>query len=703
MSNFEQLHPSLQHHIVNSLGWRELRPFQDAVIPSILSGEHLIVLAPTAGGKTEAAFLPVVSRMLTEEWKGLSVLYLCPIKALLNNLDLRLQRYCTLLGRRSGLWHGDVTTSMRRRILREPPDCLLTTPESLEVMLVSPNVDARSLFSGLQVVIIDEIHAFAGDDRGWHLLSVLERIGRLAGRELQRIGLSATVGNPDVLVDWLAGNCQRRRQVFLPPATETAPADVQLDYVGSLQNAAIVISRLHRGEKRLVFIDSRARAEQLGLELRQLGVTAFVTHSSLSQEQRHQAEDAFANRDDCVIVATSVLELGIDVGNLDRVIQLDSPATVSSLLQRMGRTGRRSGSTRNCLFLATRDDSLVQAAGLIDLWSEGYVEPIVPPVEPYHVLAQQLMALILQERGIGRSTWLEWIGNVPAFRQMPVVNIERIVEYMLQKELLWDEQGLLGIGRQGEEEFGRKHFLELMSVFLSPPLFTVLHGRNELGFVDELTFLGKQEGPRVLLLGGRAWKVTHVDWSRKVAYVEATEEKGRSRWKGAGQGLRFRICQSIQRLLASREERACWSQRARERLDQIRNDYDWLSATDNTILIDPDGSVCWWTFAGHGANASLVAALSEATSSRAEHDSFSFTFESRIDASEVQRGIDQLRTRPVSELLSNLDERAIQGLKFSECLPEDLTLTSLRLRLRETLGIEHALQSRTRIVVRGDR
>ena len=215
-------------------------------------------------------------------------------------------------------------------------------------MLVSPNVEARSLFSKLQAVVVDEIHAFAGDDRGWHLLSVLERITRLAGRELQRIGLSATVGNPELLIDWLAGGCRRARCIR-PAEAGTAQADVTLDYVGSLANAAIVISRLHRGEKRLVFVDSRARAEELGAELRQLEVTAFVTHSSLSQEQRRQAEDAFANRDDCVIVATSVLELGIDVGNLDRVIQIDSPSTVSSFLQRMGRTaGGRARSATAC-------------------------------------------------------------------------------------------------------------------------------------------------------------------------------------------------------------------------------------------------------------------------------------------------------------------------------------------------------------------
>ena len=343
MNGFDQLHPALQHHIVNSFGWRDLRPFQDAVIPPILEGQHLIVLAPTAGGKTEAAIFPTLSRMLTEGWRGLSVLYICPIKALLNNLDLRLQRYCTLLGRRSDLWHGDVKQSARKRIQRDPPDCLLTTPESLEVMLVSKSVDARNLLGNLRVVIIDEIHAFAGDDRGWHLLSVLERISRLAGREIQRIGLSATVGNPDLLVDWLAGSCRGPRKVFLPPKGSESPADVALDYVGSLQNAAIVISRLHRGEKRLVFVDSRSQAEQLGTALRSLETTTFVTHSSLSPEQRHQAEEAFTTRDDCVIVATSVLELGIDVGNLDRVIQIDSPRTVSSFLQRMGRTGRRPG------------------------------------------------------------------------------------------------------------------------------------------------------------------------------------------------------------------------------------------------------------------------------------------------------------------------------------------------------------------------
>ncbi len=701
MSNFDRLHPALQHHVVNSLGWRDLRPFQEAVIPQILAGQHLIVLAPTAGGKTEAAFFPVVSRMLSEGWTGLSVLYICPIKALLNNLDLRLQRYSTLLGRRSALWHGDVGATARRQILRDPPDCLLTTPESLEVMLVSQKVDAQSLFSQLRVVIVDEIHAFAGDDRGWHLLSVLERITRLAGRELQRIGLSATVGNPETLMEWLAASCRGERAVFRPPPAEAVAmdAEVQLDYVGSLPNAATVISRLHRGEKRLVFIDSRARAEQLGSELRRLGATAFVTHSSLSQEQRRQAEDAFANRDDCVIVATSVLELGIDVGNLDRVIQIDSPTTVSSFLQRTGRTGRRAGTVRNCLFLATKEETLVQAAGLIDLWKEGFIEPIVPPHKPYHVLAQQLMALVLQETGIGRQTWLEWLRGVPAFSRMPTDQIERIVAWMLQETILWDEQGILGIGRRGEELFGRRHFMELMSVFLSPPLFAVLHGREELGFVDELTFLGKQERSRILLLGGRAWRVTHVDWSRKVAYVEATEEKGRSRWKGAGIGLGFRLSQSIKNLLATEDGRDWWSQRAHEQIAVFREGFAWLGAEGSAVVTDTEGETGWWTFAGNAANACLAPALSQASQSKVEFDSFTLWFEPHVSTRTIDQAIKSLQSQDVANFRASVDEAALDGLKFSECLPPELALDVLRARLQDIDATRNTVAQPIRLVL----
>lgn len=690
MSHFDQLHPAIQHHIVNSLGWREMRPFQEAVIPSIVAGDHVMLLAPTAGGKTEAAFFPVCSRMLNEGWFGLTILYVCPIKALLNNLDLRLQRYCMLLGRRSALWHGDISGRVRRQILRDPPDLLLTTPESLEVMLVSPNVDALSLFSRLRVAMVDEVHAFAGDDRGWHLLSVLERITKLASRELQRIGLSATVGNPESLLEWLAGACAGRKKVFRAVATDRR-ADVKLDYVGSLKNAALVISRLHRGQKRLVFIDSRARAEELGVELRRLDVWTFVTHSSLGREQRQEAEEAFATREDSVIVATSVLELGVDVGNLDRVIQIDSPARVSSFLQRMGRTGRRPGVTRNCLFLATGGEALVQAAGLIDLWAEGYVEPVEPPLEPFHVLAQQLMALILQERGMGRRTWFDWVRRVPAFARMPVDQVERVVQSLLRKKIVWEDQGILGIANRGENMYGRRHFLELLSVFLSPPLFCVFYGRQELGFVDDQTFLGKQAGERVLLLGGRAWQVKHIDWQRRTVYVEPSEDQGRTRWQGQGQPLGYRLCQAIARVLSSDQVGTAWSRRAADKLADVRRDFWWVKPGQSAVVSDTEGSITWWTFAGTGANSTLAAALSRSTGIRIAHDPLKLRPQRPCQTQAMHDAIGEVQSQNVTDLLPDIDDIALDGLKFSECLPREMAVQMLQLRLRDTEGLKKIL------------
>ena len=234
MNPFDRLHPAVQHHVVNSLGWTSLRPLQDAAIAPILAGEHALLLAPTAGGKTEAAIFPVLSRMLTEDWRGLSVVYVCPIKALLNNLEERLSRYAGLLGRRVAVWHGDIPAGQRARTAREPPDLLLATPESLEVVLVSRRVDHRAFFKDLRVFIVDEIHAFAGDDRGWHLIGLLDRLSNLSGRVPQRLGLSATVGNAQELLGWLVAGSPGRRRVLAPGAGAAGDADVQIDFVGNL-------------------------------------------------------------------------------------------------------------------------------------------------------------------------------------------------------------------------------------------------------------------------------------------------------------------------------------------------------------------------------------------------------------------------------------------------------------------------------------
>jgi len=704
MSNFELLHPAVQHHVVNSLGWRTLRPFQDEVIPRLLAGDHQIVLAPTAGGKTEAAAFPVLSRMLTDDWRGLSVLYICPIKALLNNLETRLTRYCELLGRKAALRHGDTSATSRRRIVQDPPDLLLTTPESLEVMLVSTRVDEEILFGNLRAVIIDEIHAFAGDDRGWHLLSVLDRVTKLAGHPVQRIGLSATVGNPQALCDWLAGSSDGPRGVYAPvtaaPAPAAAAADVAIDFVGSLENAATVISRLHRGEKRLVFCESRARAEAIGTELDRLGTTTFVTHSSLSASERHAAEDAFANRENCVIVATSVLELGIDVGDLDRVIQIDSPGRVASFLQRMGRTGRRPGTNRNCLFLTTTPASLVQAAALVDLWQEGFVEPVVPPVEPFHVFAQQLLTLILQEQGLGRSAWRDWVGRMPGFAALSPADLDRVIDHMLAERILFEDQGILAIDEIGERRYGWRHYMEVMSVFLTPPLLTVLHGRTDMGLVDASSLMPKaKDRPIILSLAARSWLVRSIDWPRGIVYVEPTTDPGKSRWRSNGPGLSYPLCQRMRKLLAEEGDREGWSGRAREAVQTARVEFPWVSMDATTMINERKHDLKWWTFAGRAANAGLAAAIGRRIPGAATFDNLSVTIENGREIEEFDEALASLSRLADNEFLSDIDADAVNALKFSDCLPREMATRMLQRRSSDLPAIRAVLAEPMRRVV----
>jgi ATP-dependent helicase Lhr and Lhr-like helicase len=696
VSSFDQLHPALQHHIVNSLGWRTLRPHQEQAITPILRGDHVLVQAPTAGGKTEAAILPLLSRMLTEGWSQPSILYLCPIKALLNDLEVRLHRLGSLLGRRVGVWHGDVGASVRRRIGREPPDILLATPESVEVMLVSRLVDHHRFFAALRAVVVDEVHAFAGDDRGWHLLALLERVGRLAEHPVQRVALSATLSNAEELVDWLTAGSGAPKQVVAGSMAATDDVDVQVDYVGSILNAAVVISRLHHGEKRLVFCDSRAQVEALASELRVHGVETFVSHSSLSRDERRRAEAAFSEGSNCAIVATSTLELGIDVGDLDRVIQIDSPQTVAGFLQRLGRSGRRPGTRRNCLFLATTEDALLRAVGILQLWSEGYVEPVVPPALPYHVLAQQVLALTLQESGIGRSDIDGWIGQFVRCAGVEDEAAQELLHHMLGGGYLFDDGGVLGVGVEGEGTYGRKNFLEVFSVFNSPPLFTVYQGRAEIGQVHELTFTQKRERPIHISLGGRPWKVTHIDWNQKRAYVEPGEQTGRSRWLGSGQGMHFELCQAIKRVLVAGGDPRFRSRRAENALQELRDEFPWLEKDATTLVRDPVRKVArWWTFAGERYNAAAAGVLQE-QGTAATYDSLaiSLSLEGRAEAVEAQ--LASARDAVRNGRGAPISDEALEQVKFHDLVPDERMDEMMRTRLSPAAEAERLARQRIR-------
>ncbi|MGW4849042.1 DEAD/DEAH box helicase [Nocardia brasiliensis] len=697
----DRLDPVVLHHIVNTLNWPDLRPLQKAAIEPLLARNDVVLVAPTAGGKTEAACFPLLSAMVQRDWHGVSVLYLCPLKALLNNLVTRIDGYAQWLGRRAEIWHGDIGESQRNSIRRTPPDILLTTPESLEAMLIGVKTDHDDLLGRVRVVVIDEVHAFAGDDRGWHLLAVLERLQRVTGQPIQRVGLSATVGNPNELLTWLQGSgvgihpgrvvapdldaaTTPARQ---PVSPEPPPGEVELDYAGSLDNAAKVIATLHGGEKRLVFCDSRRQVEELGAALRARGITVFLSHASLSADERRRAEQAFAEARDTVIVATSTLELGIDVGDLDRVIQIDSPGTVASFLQRIGRTGRRSGSTRNCLFLTTSDDSILQAAGLLLLWGRGWVEPVAAPPEPRHLIAQQILAVTLQQGTLGDRIWAqEWNGLSPFDRSG-----EPILRHLRNAGFLEDDEGLLFIGPEAEKRFGRRNFLELTAAFTAPPQFTVLAGRHEIGQTDASLLTEERPGPRVLLLAGRSWRITYIDWKRRCLFVEPTDGGGSAKWSSSGlRGLSYALTRAMREVILGADPPVLLTRRAVAALASQRDKRVGTVTTDATVIGRDEQIVRWWTWAGYRANATLAHTL--AAISEPDRRPTDLAIRLRPDLTPEMWRAAITNTNMV---LPKVDPRAVNGLKFAALLPEHLATATVAARLADLPSAQEIIRERT--------
>jgi ATP-dependent Lhr-like helicase len=454
------------------------------------------------------------------------------------------------------------------------------------------------------------------------------------------------------------------------------------------------------GEKRLVFADSRRSVEGVSVRLREHGVQTYTSHSSLALDERRRAEAAFAEARDCVIVSTSTLELGIDVGDLDRVVQLGAPQSVASLLQRLGRTGRRPGTSRNMTFLTLDDVELMRAAGLLLLLSEGFVDPVEPPPCPRHVAAQQLLGVALQKGRIDvreESSWMARLGLASS------EELALIGQWLVETGHLDVDSGLAFVGPEAERRYGRRNFMEVLAVFAAVPEVTVLHGRVEIGTVNPLLLTTKIEGPRLLVLAGKPWQVTHIDWRRRRAFVEPSDRGVVTKWSGESRPYSFALSDAIRRVLLGADlPGVALSQRAVERLALVRDRYARYTDPDSTVVAPDDNArLRWWTFAGARANAVLNAALAAVAPELLETGSFSnLNLALRGDAAapSVAAALREARRRfgeELSAVAPEVSERAMKKLKFSEMLPPDLARLTLAARSADNA---HAVRAARRPV-----
>ena len=614
MSTFARLPPRLREAIVGRLGWSELRPVQELAGEVLLAGKNAIILAPTAGGKTEASIFPFLAGMIEAPPSGMALLYVAPLRALLNNQAERLGLYAEMIGLERFLWHGDVGSAARQRFLRSPAEILMTTPESLEVMLLSPRVPQRALFAGLRYVVIDEIHALAGSDRGAQLLSVLERIADLATADVQRAGLSATVGNPAALLGWIEGSSQRAGAVDDPPRA-TARRQVLVAHRGDPDQLAEDAARLAKGSKSLFFCQSRSTTEGVAEAMRRYGTRVFVHHSSVSREERALAEEQFSSGADSCIVCTSTLELGIDIGDLDRVLQANAPDTVGSFLQRLGRTGRRAGQVANTTFFCEDAESVLQAAGLVQLAKRGWVEDVVFSRRCWPVLIHQLLAMSLagdgrEVQGIGREAAWAHLSRIPDFAGIHRAELDRLAEWMLLDGSLRMASGRLVLGPKAEHRFGRRNFMELYAVFSSPQSYTVQTadgqpvGSLAQDFVDRL-----EDDVSCFLLAGRPWVVLAIRHEDRRVVVGPAPKGKEPTWGGFLPGfLGFEICQEVQAMLRAGTAPAFLDPVAAASFEDYRAGLTEVLAEDPAMQ-RIDGQLHWWTFAGGRINSTLRYAL----------------------------------------------------------------------------------------------
>ena len=674
MGGFERLHPHVQHAVIHDLGWRALRPVQELTIDAILDGDNCVVLAPTAGGKTEAAMFPVLSQILTDEPPPVSALYVCPIRALLNNQEARLQGYARTVGLDVFMWHGDVSDSKKQGFRQSPAHVLMTTPESLEVMLISAKTDARALFRGLATVVIDEVHAFAADDRGAHLAAVIERLVSMSERDIQRIGLSATVGNPHVIGQWLQGSSERRFRLVDPP-NPRAERDLRIDYCKDMGEAAAGMAQIARGKKSLVFVQSRSKAERVAQSLGGTGVEVFIHHSAVSRADRALAEDQFSRGENTAIVCTSTMELGIDVGDLDQVIQLDAPSSVASFLQRVGRTGRRDDTRANCSFFCVTPESLLQSVALLRLAETDWVEDVRPAAQAMHVLAHQVMALVLQEGGISRHRLLPWVHAAYSFSSVRDKRFHELVDTMVDREILYEADGVLSLGQKGERLYGRQNFFELYAVFTAPPVMRVVHGKDDVGCVQALfvSMLDRNEGPLCFRLSGRAWEVVQIEWGKGLLRVRPADHGRVPTWLGQSGVLAEALCQAMMDVLVREDDEAKWLTRAAAlELQSVREGYSGVLEAGSAPLEDTADGIQWHTFAGGTVNRLLAAGLEKGTGKKWISGNLSVRCKGIgfVAAGEAVRNLAGLHWERVA---ADAAHSMVRGMisKFQPCLPED--------------------------------
>ncbi len=593
MSNnpFFRLAPFIQEYIYRNQ-WEELRDIQVEASDVIFDTDaHLILAAGTASGKTEAAFLPILSLLFEQPAASVGVLYIGPTKALINDQFSRLEGLLEQVHIPVWAWHGDVAASKKRRLLDRPQGVLQITPESLESLLINRTTSLTRLFYDLRFVVIDEIHVFMNSDRGRQVLCQLQRLAAFTQTPPRRVGLSATLGDYDLAESWLKAGTEREtitvssakgsrfrlavEHFFRGPTDEeTREPDAYEQYI---------FKTAGEKTKTLIFSNSRGKAEETIAALRNIARRKnlpdiyHVHHGSISAPLREATERAMrAPHQPAVTAATLTLELGIDIGQLERIIQLDSPFSVSSFLQRLGRSGRR-GEPSEMWFVCEEDlpsgkESLpdqipwplLQAIAIIQLYvEEKWIEPIQPVQYPFSLLYHQTMSTLAGMGELSPPALAQRVLTLAPFRHITQEDYRILLRHLIQIEHLEQmETGGLIIGIEGEKIVNNYHFY---AVFADDEEYAVRAQSGEIGRITS----PPPEGFR-FALAGRTWEVLRIDHHQRSLFVKKVSGRSKASWLGGGGNIHTRVLHRMRQVLLEDDRYRYLQPGAWERLKHAR-------------------------------------------------------------------------------------------------------------------------------------
>ena len=625
---FERFHTGVQRWIWEQ-GWTALRPVQEHAAQQILDGDaDVIISAPTAGGKTEAAFLPIASKLAKSEVDGIACLCVSPLKALINDQAARLSPLFERVGLPLTPWHGDVPQSRKQKLLKEKQGVLLITPESLEAFFVLRGSKIPSLFSGLTHVVVDELHSFIGSERGRQLQSLLNRMELAIRRRVPRVALSATLGDMRLAAEALrpgAGDAvvliegtgdgrelrlQLRGYRSRPPAPGGSPQapDDKGDatrLVGDLYEAL-------RGQDNLVFANSRSRVEELTDHLRDLSERAHVSneffahHGNLSREIREEAEARVKNTSKPTsVVCTSTLELGIDIGSVASIAQVGSPPSVTALRQRLGRSGRRADEPAVLRGFVVEEElgktstlhdelraQLVQSIAMVQLLLARWCEPPAPRQLHLSTLVQQVLSVIAQHGGVLAKDLYSALCRSGPFRGVDSQLFGRLLHSLGEQHILTQtSDGTLTLGDRGETLVDHYSFYV---AFVTPEEYRLVAGSKTLGTMPITQPLAPGSH---LIFAGRRWQVRSIDETARV--IELTQAHGgrAPRFEGGGCDVHDRVRAEMHRIYASRTVPVYLDATAKELLTEGRDTFDRWDLSQHR-MVEREGSALLFPWRG---------------------------------------------------------------------------------------------------------